>query len=475
METPATTTAKPKKQRQFLVAASSSAAQQQQLPPTSVTGAPKESTTAAPVREVKAANLEETKEVKVVREAKAANLEETKGEGKTETKGEAKPKSTKTRKFLLAESAAKPKEVVEKPYQERLIEFYTGRKQDYSSYTYTPEGNLLIKQNGVEKETIPLRRFRPLTAEELQQLEEERLNGNKATGQKGIIELENEFDMKMAALRTAHDQWKAGRASAKTVMLANKELMGVQSMLNARIAPERLLDRVGELQIRDIRIDKPKDDRALGYDAVLYIRRAFPRKDLFGRYMTPEEEEALKITGQQGGTAQDVYILDTPEDPELGPLHPYYVKDFSYAATQYSSPLQAFEVERLRELKQDALVQQMMKTRSVRTIQNLGQQEKTPAPNAYELWTGILKAYYSQHPEFADKLKQTGDALFTLHDTNVPASQEFVRALLTVRASLREGDVAPETDVIDRVISEEEQKRAKIGAIIRNKMFHRPG
>jgi hypothetical protein len=123
----------------------------------------------------------------------------------------------------------------------------------------------------------------------------------------------------------------------------------------------------------------------------------------------------------------------------------------------------------------DTNIAYLMKTRSVRTLQNLAQQEKTPAPNAYELWTGILKAYYSQHPEFTEKLKQTGDALFTLHDTDVPAAQEFVRALLTVRASLREGDVAPETDVINRVISEEEQKRAKIGAIIRNKMFHRSG
>lgn len=301
----------------------------------------------------------------------------------------------------------------------------------------------------------------------------ERLQGNKATGEKGIVDLENEFDIKLAALRKAEEQYRSKRGSAKTVVLANKEVINAQQLLSARITPERVILRVDGLQYRDIRKDRPKDDRSLGYDALLLLRRNFKRESLFGRYMTPEEEEALKSRARGGGVSQDVYILHTPEDPDTGALHPFFTKDFTYAGTQYSSPLQAFEVERLRELKQDALVQQLMKTRSVRTIQNLAQHEKTPAPNAYELWTGILKAYYANHKEFAEILKDTGDALFTLRDTSIPSSQEFLRALLTVRAALREDDVLVPTEAVSRVITEDEQQRAKVGAIIRNKMFHR--
>lgn len=373
-----------------------------------------------------------------------------------------KGKGTRTRKFKVVEDV-KPEEL---SYQQQLQRFYSSRQKDPQSFTYTPEGNLLEKKAGVEQATIPLRRFRDFTLEERNTLEEDRL--------KKLVEQENKVDLALAKLRAAFEQYENGRGTQKGIYLANKEVAEQHALLSSIKHPKRVIESVDGLEYQNIRFDMRGDDRALGYDVFLLKNADYPFENLYGRYMTPEEEEALKAQaqgqGQQGGHSTEVYILDSAEDPDMGGFHPSFTKDFSYSSTQYASPLQAFEVERIRGLKNDALAEQLLKTRSARTIHNLAQQEKTPAPNAFELWTGILKAYYQQDKQWAEKLKGTGDALFVLRDSTIPSSQEFLRALLAVRASLREGDEQQVTgDIVKRAITEEEQKRAKVAAILRNR------
>ncbi len=373
-----------------------------------------------------------------------------------------KGKGTRTRKFKVVEDV-KPEDMT---YEQKIQRFYESRQKDPQSFTYTPDGNLLEKKAGVEQATIPLRRFRAFTQEERNLLEEERL--------KKIVEQENKVDLALTKLRAAYEQYDNGRGTHKGIYLANKEVAEQHALLSSIKHPKRVIESIDGLEYQNIRFDMRGDDRALGYDVFLLKNADYPFETLYGRYMTPEEEEALKAQGkgQQGGRSTEVFILDSAEDPDMGGFHPSFTKDFSYSSTQYASPLQAFEVERVRGLKNDALADQLLKTRSARTIHNLAQQDKTPAPNAFELWTGILKAYYQQDKQWADKLKDTGDALFVLRDSTIPSSQEFLRALLAVRASLREGDEQQVTgDVVKRAITEEEQKRAKVAAIIRNRRF----
>ena len=383
----------------------------------------------------------------------------------TEAKpADAKPKGkgTRSRKFKVVEEA----KAEDLTYDQVIKRFYDARQKDPQSYTYTPEGNLVEKKDGVERSTVPLRRFRVLTQEEQNAIDEER-NAK-------IVEQENKVDLAMTKLRAAYEQYENGRGTLRTIFLANKEVTQEQERLTQIKYPKRIIDNLDGLQYRNIRFDMRGDERALGFDVFVLKKAEYPMESLYGRYMTPEEEEALKLQKQSGGRSTEVYILESAEDPDMGGFHPSFTKDFSYSSTQYASPLQAFEVERIRALKNDALVDQLLKTRSARTIHNLAQQEKTPAPNAFELWTGILKAYYQQDKQWADKLKATGDALFILRDTTIPSSQEFLRALLAVRASLREGDEQQVTgDVVKRAITEEEQQKAKVAAIIRNRQAHR--
>ena len=113
-----------------------------------------------------------------------------------------------------------------------------------------------------------------------------------------------------------------------------------------------------------------------------------------------------------------------------------------------------------------------MKTRSSRTVKNIAARNSTPAQNAYELWAAILKAYYQQHQDLGKKLAETGDNLFRLAETS-PSTSQYLKALFTVRASLRESQPSAEDIEVPvttgGVVTEEQQRMAKLAAILRSK------
>jgi hypothetical protein len=81
-----------------------------------------------------------------------------------------------------------------------------------------------------------------------------------------------------------------------------------------------------------------------------------------------------------------------------------------------------------------------------------------------------LEAYYSQIKDASDKLKATGSARFHMMD-KIIGSPDYAVALANVRTKLkeRESDAPANIDAIKQsVITESEQKKAKVGAIINN-------
>jgi hypothetical protein len=120
-------------------------------------------------------------------------------------------------------------------------------------------------------------------------------------------------------------------------------------------------------------------------------------------------------------------------------------------------------------LRNQTLVDQLMKTRSPKTIASIAAQDRTPIANSYNLWFSILKAFYQQNTDLGKELVNTGSAIFSLRDTTIPSPSDYLNALLSVRALLAEkqegGAAAP---VEKHVITEEEQMKAKVGAIIHN-------
>ena len=378
-------------------------------------------------------------------------------ESKEETKEEPKPVKVKAARKMKVVSESRPEAI--KP-EEEIGAFYKkrGKAKTFKDYSYTPEGNLIITDQEPPK-TIALRKFRPLTDEELQKINEER-------GQK-IISAEEAFDKTSDLLRKAYVRYKEGGSAADVVRI-NKLVKAAEQQRNKAMYPERFITIEPNPEVRSIIFEQKYEQRKMGHDVFLLKYMPYSKKDLFGHYVGPEE------TKMEGGSDDEHVItvmstlIESPEDKDLGYLHPCYMKDFSYGGVTYAFPLQAFEVTRLKGLKQDSLVEEIMKTRSPRTVKNIAARDSTLAQNAYELWSAILKAFYQQHQDLAKKLEETGDNLFRLAE-NASATSQYLKALFSLRASLRESQP---TDVevpvaTSSVITEEQQKRNKLAAIMR--------
>lgn len=350
--------------------------------------------------------------------------------------------------------------------KDELTDFYKkrGKAKTFKYYSYTPEGNLIITAEEPPR-TIPLRKFRNLTAEELQQIGEERA--------KAIVAAEETFDKSRELLREAYVAYKNGGSAADVVRI-NNTVKEAELARNKAMYPERYIVIGPNPEIRSVLTEQKYEARKLGHDVFIVKYSPLARKDMFGHYASAEEGQAGG--SEEGADENEITILstliDSPEDGDLGYLHPCYMKDFTYGGLTYAFPLQAYEATRLKGLKQDTLVDELMKTRSSRTVKNIAARNSTPAQNAYELWSAILKAYYQQHQDLGKKLAATGDNLFRLAETS-PSTSQYLKALFTVRASLREA--APtETDVevpvsTGGVITEEQQRMAKLAAILRAK------
>jgi len=377
--------------------------------------------------------------------------------GPTESKEEPQQVKVKAARKIKVVSESRPETI--KP-EEEIGAFYKkrGKAKTFKHYSYTPEGNLIITDQEPPK-TIPLRKFRALTDEELQKINEER-------GQK-IISAEEALDKSSELLRKAYGRYKEG-GSAADVVRVNKIVKAAEQQRNKAMYPERFITIEPNPEVRSIIFEQKYEQRKMGHDVFLLKYMPYSKKDLFGHYAAPEE------TKMEGGSDDEHVItvmstlIESPEDKDLGYLHPCFMKDFTYGGITYAFPLQAFEVTRLKGLKQDSLVEEIMKTRSPRTVKNIAARDSTLAQNAYELWSAILKAFYQQHQDLAKKLEESGDNLFRLAE-NAPATSQYLKALFSLRALIRESQP---TDVevpvsTGGVITEEQQKRNKLADIMR--------
>jgi hypothetical protein len=384
-------------------------------------------------------------------------------ESKEEAKEEQKePVKVKAPRKLKVVSERRPEL---HSHKDELLDFYKkrGKAKTFKQYSYTPEGNLIITAEEPPR-TIALRKFRALNPEEQQQISEER-------GQ-AIVAAEEAFDKARELLREAYVKYKDGGSAADVVRI-NKTVKEAEEARNKAMYPERYIVIGDNPEIRSVLTEQKYEARKLGHDVFIVKYSPFAKKDMFGHYAAAEEQAG---GAEEGAEENEITILstliDSPEDKDLGYLHPCYMKDFTYGGLTYAFPLQAYEATRLKGLKQDTLVDELMKTRSSRTVKNIAARNSTPAQNAYELWSAILKAYYQQHQDLGKKLADTGDNLFRLAE-NSPSTSQYLKALFTVRASLRESQ--PSLEDVEApvstggVITEEQQRMAKLAAILRAK------
>ena len=376
-------------------------------------------------------------------------------------------------------SLEKPKGLRKKQYKRKAVipattvlqtnpaitNFYSGRMVDTEHYTYTAEGNLQISGvRGVPDTIIRMdKTFVKLKVEDYETLAQAR--------KEALKNAEADYEAALGALRIAYERYKEEKdtSSAEAVVLANKIVEEKNKIVSRAAFPEVWTDVITRIQTNKVLLQyDPYETRTLGYPVFLFKHHDLPLQEAWGHYEErgAGEDEDNEET-MEGGGLRIRFITDV-EDKSTGHFHPFYVRNFVFHETEYCSPYQAYQAERFKELGEEELRKQILGTRSGRTMHTLALRNTTLPKTPQALWEDILFHFFHQHKDLAKELEATGSDKFHVMDKQIPA--DYAAALEKARLRLRElGDTeVMEGEVKEKAITEEEQKKAKVGAIVNN-------
>lgn len=353
-------------------------------------------------------------------------------------------------------------EMTEAQRVEKLKQFYKAFAKNPKDNYYNAEGNLFLKgTKGAPDSTIVLRGFRPLTEEELGQLEEERLQACQQT--------EEEYEKARTELREAFNEYRTGTGSIDNYLSKNKRVQEMDSLLRVAAYPERYLRSEGRPEIRRVLFQDTYEVRKMPYDIKSVQRSEIPFSKLAGVYLAPGERAAATLAPMDGG-GQETLTLSAEQGSPTRFFHPTHIKEFVLNNIKFASPHQAFEYMRLSSLGNTELAQKLLGTRSSYTISSISKQDPRPVSNPQEVWQQILTKFYASSPELLEQLKETAGASFVLDSQKEPFWVTYTNALESVRNRLLESEepilAAKDEAVNQSVISTAEQAKAREGAII---------
>lgn len=285
------------------------------------------------------------------------------------------------------------------------------KRKEKTYYKRNPEtGNLEVydKKTNEILSSIPLYYYRPITKEEFDVMELERVDG--------IINLEEQIDVQKEELRKAYDEFKTTKNSEKFLLINNeiKELEMKKSYLRS---PIRDVKYIESLPTNLIDYDKKYEQRKM-YDIQFSIYRDFPLWKLYGKYSeskevyTEEEKETVVLLpGELFLKDGKIARIFNDVDNENKNLSIFIQRDFIYNNVKYSSPYQAFEAIRLLELGYENLRNDVLNTRGSRLIKMIGKKINKPLKNTKLVWKDILYNFYSQNEDLLNELLNTKKAI----------------------------------------------------------------
>jgi len=404
---------------------------------------------------------------------------------------------------------AKPIEPPQDPYEPAVLDsikaFFRKRskKGGLEGYTFTADGNLEIKDPAG---TIQLKRFLPLEPADREALEEFRLDT--------IAVLEEEYAKQRRALREAWDDYY-NTGETREVLAANKRVAELDARRCGIRSAVRNIVPIVNPAVNEIVLSNPYEKRKMYKSTeepknepykMSVMRLCFydfnPEHDM-GKYVVEQNVAAELQKGEAeaaAGEPNELLYRQTLKDGRRariffdkdadvnGFLSPMWPVDFTMGDTKYCMALQAYEVERARELGMNELAASLLKTRSARMIRLMTVKVKAHPANAKGLWLKIYTEIYQQTEALKTRLLTTGtDTLVyadvregpsgiglaekdsgVLDPTKWKGENAVGVAQETVRTQMREGELAeaPVNAAAKGVITEEEQAKAKVGAII---------
>jgi predicted NAD-dependent protein-ADP-ribosyltransferase YbiA (DUF1768 family) len=373
------------------------------------------------------------------------------------------------------------------------------KKKDKIFYKRNPEtGNLEIfdKKTGDLLSSIPLFYYRPITKEEIDIMEKERIDS--------IIALEEKIDIQKSILRNEYNEFKISRSSDRFIQI-NNEIKDLELQKTFLRSPVRNVKIVDTIETRDIDLEKEFEVRK-SYDIQFSIYRDFPLWKFYGRYTdskevldSSEQESITLLQGQLFLKNGKIARIFNDIDNDNKNLSIFTQRDFVYNDVRYSSSYQAFEAVRLLELGYEDLRNEVLKTRGSRLIKNIGRKINKPIKDTKLVWRDILLNFYQQHEDLLNELLNTkndilvfGNSISYLGGVGINAGDDNVldvslwktikhnsiilepnilgNVLMELRTEFREKDkrdlVKVEETFTESTKTEEEQEKDKKAAII---------
>jgi len=366
----------------------------------------------------------------------------------------------------------------------KIKEFYRKREKNPTEYIYTENGDLILK------DVISLKRYVPMTLEERTEQEQARIDK--------LVRIEAEIEEKKHLLRGALDEFKMGGQMAG-VLLYNKQIGALELQRISVRSQERFIEYINNPATNEILLDQPREKRKLFGGNDPFRQQAFALKCLdfspvffYGKYVDQETGQAERVELNVGRSLLEDgqiarFFFDTEE------ISPLREVKFVMNDTEYSSAIQAYEVERVKELQATGVslgdtLSKLMKTRSVRTVRLIMKSVKDQVEDPEGLWFNVMSNMYLQNDDIKEALLSTGsdilayqDPISALYGIGVGLNEEtrlsiknwlgenlVGRVLERLRIRLREGvGVAAPQVAKNKVISSEEQDAARLGAIIK--------
>lgn len=302
--------------------------------------------------------------------------------------------------------------------QEEIKTFFKNKLKSKKKYTYSisNEGNLekYDSKSGDLLSSITLKYYRPLTKEEIQEMESVRVEE--------IIKLEEEIDIQKALLRKAYDEYKETKVAINVVRI-NQEIAELESKKVLLRSPVRDFINLESVEKRRIYFDNPYESRKEEFVYQMFYRD-FPLWKLYGKYTDSKESYETLEKKQTSLVAGEVVlangkiarIFGDVEDEYNGFMSIYNINDFVYQDTRFSSLYQAFEAYRLTEAGAEDLRNKILQSRSIKFIQLTSKKIMTPLKDTKGVWKDILRNYYEQNPELVEKLLKTNNDILVFAD-----------------------------------------------------------
>jgi ribA/ribD-fused uncharacterized protein len=314
-----------------------------------------------------------------------------------------------------------------------LLNFYKTRAKHPENAIYLDDGNLQFSasdKRSSKKKTITLPDYRPPTAEELQEQDRARMEQ--------ITELQSAFETARQALFSAVQE---GTATRGEIIRLNRAVEEADIALQAARYPLRGVHVYASIPIRQILLDET-DERRL-FDVAAFISRTHELQELYVRQgEAPPSENALMaaleneeraerhryrragiifIKSYRAMKVSDV-IISTDPTAQYGFLAMDFPVMITVNGTAYRSANHALLGELAKSLNDTAMFDRIRTSAEPEKIayafgDSAGVTEEQWDIQRAKIVQKVLREKFGQHPELAERLVMTGQAVLAADTT----------------------------------------------------------